>query len=112
MCSVEHITSNMTEKQATTLDFIATYQVANGIPPSTREIQRHFRLASQTSVVRQLQALAESGHIEQLPSGSWGLKGRQTQLHFQLPVYGEIPAGRPAMQEQEALETLSIDPRN
>ena len=102
----------MTENQEATLDFIGAYQEAHGGPPSVREIQRHFRYSSHTSVVRQLHALAEAGHVEQLPNGSWGLKGRHAQLHFALPVYGEIPAGLPALREQEVVETLSIDPRN
>lgn len=101
----------MTENQSATLDFIGAYQEAHGGPPSTREIQRRFGLSSHTTVVRQLRTLAEAGHIEQLPSGSWGLKGRQVQMHFPLPVYGEIPAGLPAMREQETVETLAIDPR-
>ncbi|HVZ65021.1 MAG TPA: transcriptional repressor LexA [Lacunisphaera sp.] len=103
--------AEMTENQTATLDFIGVYQEMHGAPPSVREIQRHFGLSSHTTIVRQLHALAEAGHVEQLPNGSWGLKGRQTQLHFALPVYGEIPAGMPAMREQESLETLSIDPR-
>lgn len=57
-----------------------------------------------------MRTLAAAGHVEQRPSGSWGLKNRQ--VHFALPVYGEIPAGRPAMREQETLETLPIDPRS
>lgn len=101
----------MTDKQQATLDFIGAYQQANGGPPSTREIQKHFQYSSHTSVVRQLHALSEAGHLEQLPSGSWGLKSHQMQMHFPLAVYGEIPAGLPAMREQESLETLSIDPR-
>lgn len=100
----------MTENQEATLDFIGAYQEANGVPPSTRQIQRHFRYGSHTSVVRQLRALAEAGHIEQTPNGSWGLKGRQ-QLHlFSAPVYGSIPAGLPAMKDQEPEETITIAP--
>ena len=101
----------MTENQQATLDFIGAYKEANRVPPSTRLIQRHFRYGSQTSVIRMLHALAAAGHVEQLANGSWDLKGAEAQLHFSLPVYGEIPAGLPAMQEQETVDTLSIDPR-
>lgn len=101
----------MTENQEATLDFIGTYQEAHGIPPSTRQIQRHFRYGSHTSVVRQLHALAAVGQVEQTPNGSWCLKGRQAQLHlFAAPVYGSIPAGLPAMREQEPEETITLDP--
>lgn len=101
----------MTEQQSDTLDFIGAHQEAHGVPPSSREIQRHFSFRSQTTVVRQLQALAAAGHVEQLTNGSWGLKSRQAQLHLALPVYGDIPAGLPAQRDQETLETLSVDPR-
>lgn len=101
----------MTENQQATLDFIGAHHESQGVPPSVRQIQRHFRYGSHTSVVRQLHALAAAGHVEQLANGSWALQGREAQLHFSLPVYGEIPAGLPAMREQETVETLSIDPR-
>jgi repressor LexA len=101
----------MTENQQATLDFIGAYHEEHGVPPSVRAIQRHFKYGSHTSVVRQLHTLAAGGHVEQLANGSWAPKGREAQLHFALPVYGEIPAGLPAMREQEPVETLSIDPR-
>lgn len=101
----------MTENQQATLDFIGVYQQTHGVPPSTRDIQRHFDYGSHTSVIKQLRALAAAGLVEQTANGSWGLKGRETQVYFDLPVYGQIPAGRPALQEQEPLETLSIDPK-
>jgi repressor LexA len=100
----------MTEIQSATLDFIGAHQEEHGVPPSTRQIQRHFGHSSQTTVIRQLRALAAAGQVEQLTNGSWGLKSRQVQLHFRLPVYGEIPAGLPAMREQEPLETIGVDP--
>lgn len=101
----------MTEQQSATLDFIGAYHEAHGVPPSSREIQRHFSFRSQTTVIRQLQALAAANHIEQKPNGSWALKGQQAQLHLSLRVFGEIPAGLPALREQETVETLSVDPR-
>jgi repressor LexA len=101
----------MTENQQATLDFIGAYHEEHGVPPSVRAIQRHFRFGSHTSVVRQLHALAAGGRVEQLANGSWALKGREAQLHFSLPVYGEIPAGLPAMREQEPEGNLLLDPR-
>ncbi len=110
MCSVEHIRP-MTENQQATLDFIGAYKEANRVPPSTRMIQRHFGYGSQTSVIRMLHALAAAGHVEQLANGAWDLKGAEVQLHFAVSVYGDIPAGLPAMREQEPLEKVRVDPR-
>ena len=81
------------------------------MPPSTREIQRHFGFSSQTTVMGHLQALAGKQHLSKLADKKWGLKAQEVQGQlFALPVYGAIPAGLPAMQEQEIEETLQVDP--
>jgi repressor LexA len=100
----------LTERQQEVLDFIRTFQEAKGVPPSTREIQRHFNFASQTAVMGHLRALGNKGMIEQLAGRVWGLKASEVQTHFEIPVYGTIPAGLPAMQEQEPEERVAIDP--
>jgi len=101
----------MTERQEQILDFIREFQREKGVPPSSREIQRRFRLASQSTVIGHLRALANKGQIEQLAGRTWGLKASTVQAQlFELPVYGSIPAGLPAMQEQSPEETLAINP--
>ena len=101
----------LTERQQAVLDFIRTHQTTKGVPPSSREIQRHFRFASQNAAVCHLRALANKGLVEQLADWSWGLRAREVQSHlFELPVYGSIPAGLPAMQEQQPVERIGIDP--
>jgi repressor LexA len=101
----------LTERQQAVLDFIRTFQMAKGVPPSTREIQRHFGFASQTAVMGHLRALANKGMIEQLAGRVWGLRAREVQAHlFEVSVYGTIPAGLPAMNEEQADETVAVDP--
>ncbi len=101
----------LTERQEEILDFIRQFQGDHGLPPSTREIQRHFGFSSQTTVMGHLQALAAKQHLSKLADRKWGLKAREIQGQlFSLPVYGSIPAGLPAMQEQTAEETLQVDP--
>jgi repressor LexA len=100
----------LTERQEEILDFIRTYQGEHNVPPSTRDIQRHFGFASQTTVMGHLQALANKQKLEKLADGKWGLKASEVQTHLNLPVYGSIPAGLPAMEEQAADETIHIDP--
>lgn len=81
------------------------------MPPSTREIARRIGF-SQPAATGHLQALAAKGQVEELADGKWGLKATAVQAQlFELPVFGEIPAGLPAMREQEALEKMWIDPR-
>ncbi len=100
----------LTERQEEILEFVRDYQGEQGVPPATREIARHFQV-SQPTVTGHLQALARKGRLEKLADGKWGFKGGAVQSHlFDVPVYGSIPAGLPAMQEQHMEETVRIDP--
>jgi repressor LexA len=101
----------MTERQEEILEFIRQHQLEHHVPPSTRVIQRHFGFSSQNSVMSHLRALAGKQQVNQLADRKWGLTTRQVQGQlFSLPVYGSIPAGLPAMQEQAVEETLTVDP--
>lgn len=92
------------------LDFIRGYQVLEGVPPSTRTVQKRFGFASQNAVMSHLRALAAKGAVVQLADGSWGVKAREVQGLFELPLHGSIPAGRPAERFEEEGERLLIDP--
>jgi len=101
----------LTERQEEVLEFIRRFQQEHHLPPSTREIQRHFGFSSQTTVMGHLQALANKQQLTKLADRKWGLKAHEVQGQlFALPVYGSIPAGLPAMQEQTADEILTVDP--
>jgi repressor LexA len=101
----------MTERQEQILDFIRLFQREKGVPPSSREIQRKFRFSSQTTVIGHLRALANKGQIEQLANRTWGLKASAVQAQlFEISVFGSIPAGLPAMQEQVPDETIAFNP--
>jgi repressor LexA len=100
----------LTERQEEVLDFVREYQRTHGVPPSTREIARSFE-CSQPTVLKHLQSLARKTHLDKMADGKWGFKATQVQGHlFTTPVYGAIPAGIPAMQEQEPEEMITIDP--
>lgn len=99
-----------TEKQQAVLDYIRQHQQDTGVPPSVRDIQRQFGFKSPNAAFTHLRALARKGLIEQLAGKTWGLQAREVQMHlFSLPVYGSIPAGLPAMQEQTPEETIGVD---
>jgi repressor LexA len=92
------------------LDFVREYQAAQSVPPSTREVARKF-LCSQQGAAKHLQTLAKKGQLEKLADGKWGLRARSVQAHlFEVPVYGAIPAGLPAMQEQDPEDVIAVDP--
>jgi repressor LexA len=101
----------LTERQEQILDFIRSYQQTEGIPPSTREIRRHLGVSSQSTVMGHLQALARKGQLDKLADRKWGLRTKEVQAHLsEIPVFGAIPAGLPAMQEQAPDETIAVDP--
>ncbi|RRJ96013.1 repressor LexA [Opitutaceae bacterium TAV4] len=101
----------LTEKQESILDYMREVQAERSIPPSTRDIQKHFGYESQNAVMNHLRALARKGQIEQIDGRTWGLRARTVQGQlFTVPVYGTIPAGTPTMQEQESDQTIRIDP--
>jgi repressor LexA len=101
----------LTERQEEILEFIRQFQQEHGLPPSTRDIQRHFGFSSQTTVMGHLQALAAKEQLSKLADRKWGLNAQEVQGQlFALPVYGAIPAGLPAMQEEAVEETLQVDP--
>ena len=100
----------LTERQDQILDFVKTHQRTHGVPPSTRQIGRQLD-SSQATVMGHLRALAKKSQLEKLADGKWGLKAAGVQTHlFEAPIYGTIPAGLPAMQEQTPDETITVDP--
>jgi len=100
----------LTERQEAVLDFVNGYQRQHGVPPSTREIARTFEF-SQPTALKHLQSLARKSQLDKLADGKWGFKAMQVQSHlFTAPVFGSIPAGLPAMQEQTPEDTITIDP--
>ncbi len=102
----------LTARQQQVLDYLQAELNRTGIMPSTREIQRHFRFASQTAAVNHLKALERKGAIRRMAG-----KARAVALHSMLnrepvidiPVYGQIAAGMPETIDQEPEGKLAID---
>ena len=100
----------LTERQEEVLNFVHEYQRQQGVAPSTREIARTFD-CSQPTALKHLQSLARKSQLDKLADGKWGFKAVQVQGHlFTATVYGSIPAGFPAMQEQTPEEMITLDP--
>ena len=59
----------LTDKQKLVLTFIASFCRKHKYPPTTREIKEHFGWKSQTSAVKNLNALRKKGRISWI-SGS------------------------------------------
>jgi len=102
----------LTDRQQQILDFIQDEQRQRGVTPSTREIQEHFGFSSQTTVMDHLNALKRKGAIQQIDrqARSIILPGTLDRAPMiDIPIYGTIPAGMPADQQQEEEGCLTMD---
>src|SRR4051812_46722073 len=102
----------LTERQQNILDFIQREQREKGFTPSTREIQRHFRFASQTSVMQYLAALERKGFLDRHARKARALITPAMKVRItDVPIYGEIPAGMSVLAEQAIEGHVSLDAR-
>ena len=100
----------LTPRQKSVLDFIQREQREKGLTPSTREIQNHFRFASQTSVMQYLVALERKGFLQRHTGKARALitPVQKVRIH-DVPIYGQIPAGMSAAAEQDIEGHVSLD---
>ncbi len=102
----------LTERQNDILGFIQTEQREKGITPSTREIQKHFGYASQTSVMQYLAALEKKGVLDRHARKARALITPVQKVRItDIPIYGQIPAGMAGSTEQTIEGHVSLDTR-
>src|SRR3984893_11312721 len=100
----------LTDRQRGILDFIQNEQREKGITPSTREIQKHFRFASQTSVMQYIAALARKGFLDRHARKARALITPVQKVRItDIPIYGQIPAGMATLTEQTVEWHISLD---
>jgi repressor LexA len=100
----------LTDRQKSILDFIQSEQREKGMTPSTREIQKHFRFASQTSVMQYLDALERKGFLDRHAGKARALITPAMKVRItDIPIYGEIPAGMATLTEQDIEGHVSLD---
>ncbi len=110
----------LTTRQLKILTAIKDALIANGYPPSMREIGAAAGLASPASVQYQLQALEKKGFIRRDPTRGRALEvllpGDSTQLENSVhtdstrlvPLLGQIAAGGPILAQQAVEETFPL----
>jgi repressor LexA len=103
----------LTDRQRSVLHFIQREQREKGVTPSTREIQGHFRFASQTSVMQYIAALEKKGVLQRHAGKARALiTPIQKQRIHDVPIYGQIPAGMATLTEQDVEGHVSLDARS
>jgi len=100
----------LTDRQRDVLHFIQREQREKGVTPSTREIQSHFRFASQTSVMQYIAALEKKGFLQRHAGKARALITpiQKVRIH-DVPIYGQIPAGMASWTEQDIEGHVSLD---
>ena len=91
---------NLTPRQRQVLDFLGEYTRDNGFPPTIREIQAHFGLASTKGVKDHLDRLEDKGYIRRR-----GRSARAIELtrhagvedFVRVPLLGQVAAGLPIL---------------
>lgn len=105
-------TTQLTDRQSQLLDYLRQYQRENGVMPSTRDIQRHFGFSSQTAAMSHLRALEKKGviqrHAHKARAVVFPADLERAEI-VDIPIFGMIPAGYAADQEQVAEGSISID---
>jgi repressor LexA len=102
----------LTKRQQEIIDYLRMSQRNTGIMPTTREMQRYFRFASQTAAMSHLRALERKGVIQRLPG-----KARAVIFPDELnrgeiadiPIYGNIAAGMAQDAEPERQGCVAVD---
>src|SRR5438067_1804729 len=103
----------LTDRQRSVLDFIQSQQRQEGVTPSTREIQQHFRLASQTSVMQYIATLERKGFLDRHARKARSLITPVQKVRItDIPIYGQIPGGMATLSEQTLLGHISLDARS
>ncbi|HBY57539.1 MAG TPA: repressor LexA [Candidatus Atribacteria bacterium] len=107
----------LTQRQSEILNFIISSKEKFGYPPSITEIQKKFSFKSPNAVQDHLEALERKGFIsrrshkarsiEILVHTLSGENGKNNA--FEIPIVGEISAGRPILAQENIEGTLVID---
>ncbi|HEV3049047.1 MAG TPA: transcriptional repressor LexA [Longimicrobium sp.] len=94
------------------LNYLVDYLKENTYQPSIREIGKRFGIKSTKTVSEHLQSLADKGFIERDASRSRGVKILGMNLApgvLNVPMYGRIAAGVPALLRDDVRDTFELD---
>ena len=105
-------TAQLTDRQIELLDYLRQYQRETGVMPSTRDIQRHFGFSSQTAAMTHLRALEKKGVIQRHAHKARAVVFPEDLGRAEIvdvPIYGMIPAGYAADQQQMPEGSIAMD---
>ena len=98
----------LTSKQKGVLKFIYEMIKTNNLPPTVREIARHFNFSSTGTVRDYLKALVSKGYIKVSANKSRAIELVREAL-FSVPILGNVQAGLPTLAVEEIEGYLNLD---
>ena len=104
----------LTHRQEAILQFVTRFAEKNKIPPTVREIQKHFGFESTNAVADHLLQLEKKGHLKRRPGIARGLELKTQSISFhpqvvRVPWVGQIAAGAPVLAEENIEGYLHLD---
>ncbi|MEK7665127.1 MAG: transcriptional repressor LexA [Patescibacteria group bacterium] len=96
----------LTPKQKQILDYIKKYIKEKDYSPSYEEVAKHFKIKKPT-VYQYVETLIEKGYLKKDDYKARSIKLNIGQIMFQIPLLGEIIAGKP-LEMFEQKETIAV----
>lgn len=101
-------TASLTTRQKDVLKFIYQKVKKSNLPPTLREIAKHFGFSSTGTVRDHLKALANKGFIKISANKSRAIELLKESL-FSIPILGRVQAGLPTLAVEEIEGYLDLD---
>jgi repressor LexA len=99
---------DLTQKQQEILTFIYNEIKHNQLPPSIREISKHFGFSSPRSAQDHLKALVKKGFVKISEKKSRAIEIIRENL-FSIPLLGTVQAGLPTLAVENIDEYVNLD---
>lgn len=101
----------LSEKQSSVYNFLVK-QMAEGFPPSVREICAATGIKSTSTVHAVLSALEQNGYILRDPKNSRSIKLNAPASSAMVPLVGRITAGKPILAVEEIEDYIPYPSKN
>lgn len=107
------MSTDLTNRQQQTLQFILNSIQRNGFPPTVREIKKALRVNSIRGAIVHLEALKKKGYITRSRQAR-GIKvlktptDKKTKGNIKIPLLGQIAAGKPLLAQENIEKYVSI----
>ncbi|MCX6716989.1 MAG: transcriptional repressor LexA [Candidatus Taylorbacteria bacterium] len=101
--------SNLTKKQKRVFDFINSYSAENGISPTIEEIRTELKLNAVSTIHEHIKSLQEKGYLSKGENSARSIELiKEIKTVLEIPIVGNIAAGKPIEAVENHLETISI----